>query len=473
MQALPGGGAMVAIAAGEEEVAGSLARVADRDRVSIAAVNGPGQVVISGAEEAVMAVAQVWRERGARVRRLRVSHGFDSPLMDPALEPLAQAAGQVTAAEPVIPVVSGVTGVPLSAEQAGSARYWVDQAREPVRFGDAVRWLAGRAWRCLPSWARMAHWRRWGRLACPMARTARPVPVMAPQHGCRCCGRGRAEPVTALLAAGELFVRGTAVDWAGMLAARGGRRVGLPTYAFQRQRYWPAPVPAAVAGTGDAGGEQARFWAAVERGDVTAVAGALGADEQARASLGGVVPGTVGVAAAQPGPGGGGPVAVPHQLAAGGRPGAGGAGGPVAGGDAGGGAAAELGGTCAEALAAHGAQVVPLQVGLDPAGPDLDRDALAALIRDALAGSAGGVPGAGSRSAETGGPGSDRGTDGGAAAVAGVLSLLALDERPGAGHGGGGGRSRRDAAFGTGAGGCGGGRTVVGADPGGGGGRAG
>ena len=91
MGALAGGGAMVAVAASEAEVAASLAGVGGR--VSVAAVNGPGQVVISGAEEAVLGVAGWWRERGVRVRRLRVSHGFHSPLMDPALGALAEAAG--------------------------------------------------------------------------------------------------------------------------------------------------------------------------------------------------------------------------------------------------------------------------------------------------------------------------------------------------------------------------------------------
>ena len=94
MGALAAGGAMVAVAASEAEVAASLAGVGER--VSVAAVNGPGQVVISGAEEAVLGVAGWWRERGVRVRRLRVSHGFHSPLMDPALGALAEAAGRLT-----------------------------------------------------------------------------------------------------------------------------------------------------------------------------------------------------------------------------------------------------------------------------------------------------------------------------------------------------------------------------------------
>ena len=141
MGALAAGGAMVAVAASEAEVAASLAGVGER--VSVAAVNGPGQVVISGAEEAVLGVAGWWRERGVRVRRLRVSHGFHSPLMDPALGALAEAAGRLTPVEPVVPVVSGVTGEVLTTERAGSAGYWVDQARQPVRFADVVGWLAG------------------------------------------------------------------------------------------------------------------------------------------------------------------------------------------------------------------------------------------------------------------------------------------------------------------------------------------
>ena len=403
MGALAGGGAMVAVAASEAEVAASLAGVGGR--VSVAAVNGPGQVVISGAEEAVLGVAGWWRERGVRVRRLRVSHGFHSPLMDPALAALAEAAGRLTLVEPVVPVVSGVTGEVLTTERAGSAGYWVDQARQPVRFADVVGWLAGQGVGVFTELGPDGALSALGPGCLPEDSSAVWVPALRP---------GRDEPATALLAAGELFVRGTDVDWAGLLDADGGQRADLPTYAFMRQQYWPRPQPAPVVPVGaDGGVEQGRFWAAVEAGDVAAAAQAVGADERARASLGGILPvlsawrrgsqqrsvvdrwlyRVTWQPVADPGPA----VLAGRWLVV------------VPPGDA----AGELGGACITALGAHGAQAVVLE-----AGPDLDRAALAARIRDVLSG-----PGA-----DDSGASPDPAAGGG---VAGVVSLLAVDEGPG------------------------------------------
>ena len=240
MQELGGGGAMVTVAAGEDEVAASLAGMADR--VSIAAVNGPGQVVISGAADAVLAVAGVWRERGVRVRRLRVSHGFHSPLVEPMLTEFEHVAAGVAAGDPVVPVVSGLTGRPVDGADLGSPEYWVNQVRQPVRFAEAVSWLAAHGAGVFTELGPDGALSVLGPGCLPEGSDAVWVPVLR---------AGLPEPVTALLAAGELFVRGIEVDWAGLLAAEGGRRVGLPTYAFVRQRYWPQPAPA---GAGDVAG---------------------------------------------------------------------------------------------------------------------------------------------------------------------------------------------------------------------------
>ena len=233
MQALPGGGAMVAVAAGEQEVAASLAGVADR--VSIAAVNGPAQVVISGAEEAVLGVAAVWRGWGVRVRRLRVSHAFHSPLVEPMLAEFEQVTAGMSVTVPALPVISNVTARPVDADQLGSPRYWVRQVRQPVRFAEAVGWLAAQGVEVFTELGPDGALSVLGTGCLPEDSAEVWVPMLRP---------GRPEPVTALLAAGELFVRGIDVDWAGLLAARGGRQVDVPTYAFQRQRYWPAAAPA-------------------------------------------------------------------------------------------------------------------------------------------------------------------------------------------------------------------------------------
>ena len=136
MQALPGGGAMTAIQATEAEVAAALAGVAG---VSVAAVNGPSAVVISGDADAVEQVAEVFAAQGRRTRRLRVSHAFHSHRMDPVLAELGEVAAGLEYASPRVPWAGALTGELVADCEPG---YWVRQAREPVRFAAAVAALA-------------------------------------------------------------------------------------------------------------------------------------------------------------------------------------------------------------------------------------------------------------------------------------------------------------------------------------------
>ena len=226
MQALPGGGAMTAIAATEAEVAEALHDVAG---VSVAAVNGPSSVVISGDAGAVESVAEVFRDQGRRVRRLRVSHAFHSHRMDPVLDELGQAAARLTYASPRVPWACALTGDLVTGPGPG---YWPRQAREPVRFAGAVAALAGQEISVFVEIGPDGTLSALGPGALGEDAGAVFIPVLRP---------GRPALGTVAAALGRAHVHGVVVDWAAVLPR--GRRVPLPTYAFQHQRYWPPPPP--------------------------------------------------------------------------------------------------------------------------------------------------------------------------------------------------------------------------------------
>ncbi|MBL1102487.1 SDR family NAD(P)-dependent oxidoreductase [Streptomyces sp. 205] len=268
MAQLPEGGAMTAVQAAEDEVVPLLT-----DQVSIAAVNGPASLVIAGDADAVERIAAVLAERGRRIKSLRVSHAFHSPRMDTMLSDFAQVAAGLTYHRPELPVVSTVTGEPVSDEELCSPDYWVRHVRRTVRFADAVATLAERGVRtflelgpdgalsamvreCLEDDARAA--------AIPMLR------------------RDRAEVPTVTAALAGVHVRGVTVDWTGFFAGMGAHRIELPTYAFQRQRYWPEPTLRASA---DGDGAEAGFWSAVEREDIDSLAATLDLDAEAVSAL--------------------------------------------------------------------------------------------------------------------------------------------------------------------------------------------
>ncbi|GAA0832582.1 type I polyketide synthase [Streptosporangium amethystogenes subsp. fukuiense] len=226
MQALPSGGAMVAVRAAEKEVAELLA--GREGEVSVAAVNGSSSVVIAGVEEAVLALAAVLEGRGVRTRRLRVSHAFHSPLMDPMLADFRALARTLTYSPPRIPLVSTVTGEAAPAERLCSPDYWVDQVRGTVRFADGVRTLHHQGVRAYLELGPD------GVLTAMAGDTlaAEPDVVLVPV-----LRKDRDEQTAAMTALAELHVRGVPVDWRAVLPA--GRQVELPTYAFEHRRFWP------------------------------------------------------------------------------------------------------------------------------------------------------------------------------------------------------------------------------------------
>ncbi|MFD7431274.1 SDR family NAD(P)-dependent oxidoreductase [Streptomyces sp. NPDC059818] len=232
MQALPEGGAMIAVEAAEETVEPLLAHC--RDTVSIAAVNGPRSVVLSGEEATVTAVAARLEAAGHRTKRLRVSHAFHSPLMAPMLDDFRQIARILSYAAPKLPVVSALTGRLATAAELTDPEYWVRHICAPVRFHDTVASLTDRG---------VATFLELGPdpVLCAMGReSADPAAVFAPL-----LRRGHDEPYQLLSALAVAHTRGTPVDWHAFFAGAGAHRVELPTYAFQRERFWLSAPDAA------------------------------------------------------------------------------------------------------------------------------------------------------------------------------------------------------------------------------------
>ncbi|MEU5930696.1 type I polyketide synthase, partial [Streptomyces antimycoticus] len=236
MQALPEGGAMVAIEASEEEITGSLAgREAE---LSMAAVNGPNAVVIAGDEEAALEIAGQWAERGRKTRRLRVSHAFHSPHMDAMLDGFRAVAETLTYHGPSTAFISNVTGEQAGAEEVRSPEYWVRHVRETVRFLNGVRTLEAQG---VTTYLEVGPDGVLSAMAqdCltepvdDIAAEDAPAPLLVPV-----LRKDRPETQALVAALAETHVHGETVDWRAFFAGRGARRVDLPTYAFQHQRYW-------------------------------------------------------------------------------------------------------------------------------------------------------------------------------------------------------------------------------------------
>ncbi|MEU6075142.1 type I polyketide synthase [Micromonospora sp. NPDC047074] len=281
MQALPTGGGMLAVEADEAavlaslaELAGGPARDADRDpgdpaasgdRLGIAAVNGPTAVVVSGATDALDELAALWAERGARTRRLRVSHAFHSPLMEPMLADFRAALDGLVFREPLLPLVSNVTGAIAAPGEVATPDYWVRHVREAVRYADGVQALRD---------AGVGTFLEVGPQSVLTALNADLLPeggsAVAVQR------RDRPEAYALLAALAELHVAGVPVTWTPSFAD--AVRVDLPTYAFQRQRYWPdGPLRGITAATAEEPADR-QFWDAVERADADALAEAMRLD---------------------------------------------------------------------------------------------------------------------------------------------------------------------------------------------------
>jgi acyl transferase domain-containing protein/acyl-CoA synthetase (AMP-forming)/AMP-acid ligase II/acyl carrier protein len=231
-QALCRNGAMLSVLAGPDHVAEFVARHADA--VSIAAVNGPRQVVISGESGAVREIAVALERSGTHTAPLPVSHAFHSPLMRPMLSEFETAARMVKFHAPAVPVVSTVSGGPAGAEFA-TAGYWSRNAMEPVQFMAGMQFLAG---------AGVDVFLEIGPK--PMLLTMGKRCIAPEKHAwLASLDQNRGSWSTLLESLGELYTRGSAVNWRAVGSGFSSQRLsGLPTYPFQRERYWIDAAPA-------------------------------------------------------------------------------------------------------------------------------------------------------------------------------------------------------------------------------------
>ncbi|GAB3449346.1 type I polyketide synthase [Actinophytocola sediminis] len=224
MARLPAGGEMVAVEATEAE---AVEAIAGLGQVAVAAVNGPRSVVVSGATEQVRQVTGRFTRLGRRVKRLRVSHAFHSPLMEPMLAEFRQVVGGLTFAEPGIPVVSTVTGRRVR-DEWGDPEYWVRHVLATVRFHDAVSQVPGS--------------QAFLELGPDGVLTAQVRQVLGEERAVLPALRsGQDEPRAVLSALGALHAAGHRPDWAAVHGPA-ARRVDLPTTVFTRQRFWLSEV---------------------------------------------------------------------------------------------------------------------------------------------------------------------------------------------------------------------------------------
>nr|WP_062342995.1 type I polyketide synthase [Herbidospora sakaeratensis] len=220
MHAAPAGGAMIAVEATEEEIRPHLT-----EGVDLASVNGARAVVVAGDAPAARAVAARFAEQGRRVRPLKVSHAFHSPHMDSVLDEFHAVAATLAYRAPAVPIVSTVTGRIATAEELADPAYWAGQIRRTVRFHDAVTVLRDHD---------VSTILELGPDAVLSALAGDGIPLLRRDH---------AEPHTVSAAIVAAYTKGTPLDPA-RLVEGGGPPADLPTYAFQRARYWLDATPA-------------------------------------------------------------------------------------------------------------------------------------------------------------------------------------------------------------------------------------
>ena len=225
---LPEGSGMMAVALSEPEVGPLL-----DDGVSIAVVNAPELVVVAGPSEALDALKEDLRKRKVAARALHTSHAFHSAQMDPILAEFEAEMRSVELGAPAIPVVSCTTGTRLTDDEARDPGYWVRHIREPVRFATGVGTLLAEDRALLEVGP--------GQALTSLAKLSAAGATVLPTT--RQPGKDGDDVNVFVESLGRLWCAGVELDWAGLHAGARRRRVPLPTYPFERRRYWVEPEP--------------------------------------------------------------------------------------------------------------------------------------------------------------------------------------------------------------------------------------
>ncbi|MDY6949877.1 MAG: amino acid adenylation domain-containing protein [Thermodesulfobacteriota bacterium] len=230
IQGLPERGIMAAVFASEERVAPFVQ--AHCQNVSIAAVNAPESVVISGRKGALEAISKELKEAGIQTHRLNVSHAFHSPLMEPVLKPFREFASAMSYAPPRLPVISNLTGKEFGPRQMTSVDYWCSHIRQPVRFADSIKGLYDDGYRVFLEVGPHAVLSVLGRQTVPAEDGLWLQSLI----------RGQGEWRQMLTSLAQLYLHGLDIDWHSFDQPYDRKRTILPTYPFQRKRYWMNPM---------------------------------------------------------------------------------------------------------------------------------------------------------------------------------------------------------------------------------------
>jgi acyl transferase domain-containing protein len=225
MQKLPSGGEMVSVMASESQVTEAIKEYTSQ--VTIAAVNGPESIVISGESGAIVTICDMLKNMGIKTKKLQVSHAFHSPLMEPMLTEFEAEAKQVTYNEPKIPLISNITGTEVGAEIT-MAEYWVAHVRQPVRFAQSMETLHKQGAEIFLEIGPKPVLLGMGR-ECLMGEKKLWLPSLR---------SGKPNWSQMLQSLGELYVRGVKIDWLGFYQDYSCNKAALPTYPWQRKRYW-------------------------------------------------------------------------------------------------------------------------------------------------------------------------------------------------------------------------------------------